>query len=44
MPLTYLSQADAAVADVLRQELTRERDSVGLIAWRTLRHLPLWKQ
>lgn len=32
MPLTYLSEADPAVADALRQELARERDSVELIA------------
>ena len=32
MPLTYLPEADPAVADALRQELARERDSVELIA------------
>ena len=32
MPLTYLPQSDPAVADALRQELARERDSVELIA------------
>lgn len=32
MPLTYLPQADPAVADALRQELGRERDSIELIA------------
>ncbi len=32
MPLTYLPEADAAVADALRQELARERDSIELIA------------
>ena len=32
MPLTYLSESDPAVADALRQELTRERDSIELIA------------
>ena len=32
MPLTYLPEQDPAVADALRQELARERDSVELIA------------
>ncbi|MBX9033778.1 serine hydroxymethyltransferase [Gordonibacter massiliensis (ex Traore et al. 2017)] len=32
MPLTYLPDADPVVADALRQELARERDSVELIA------------
>ena len=32
MSLTYLPEADPAVADALRQELARERDSVELIA------------
>lgn len=32
MSLTYLPQTDAAVADALRQELARERESVELIA------------
>ncbi len=32
MPLTHLSQSDPAVADALRQELARQRDSVELIA------------
>ena len=32
MSLTYLPEADQAVADALRQELARERDSVELIA------------
>ena len=32
MPLTSLPEADPAVADALRQELARERDSVELIA------------
>lgn len=32
MPLTYLPQSDPAVADALRQELVRERDSIELIA------------
>ncbi|HIW75616.1 MULTISPECIES: serine hydroxymethyltransferase [Gordonibacter] len=32
MPLTYLPEADPAVADALRQELARERGSVELIA------------
>lgn len=32
MSLTYLPRTDAAVADALRQELARERDSVELIA------------
>ena len=32
MPLTYLPDADTVVADALRQELARERDSVELIA------------
>lgn len=32
MPLTYLPQSDPVVADALRQELARERDSVELIA------------
>ncbi len=32
MPLTYLPQSDPAVADALRQELARQRDSVELIA------------
>ena len=32
MPLTYLPDQDPAVADALRQELARERDSVELIA------------
>ncbi|MBS6975358.1 serine hydroxymethyltransferase [Gordonibacter pamelaeae] len=32
MPLTHLPEQDPAVADALRQELARERDSVELIA------------
>lgn len=32
MPLIYLPEQDPAVVDALRQELTRERDSVELIA------------
>lgn len=32
MPLTYLSESDPTIADALRQELVRERDSVELIA------------
>ena len=32
MPLTYLPEQDPAVADAMRQELARERDSVELIA------------
>ena len=32
MPLTYLPEQDPAVADALRQELARQRDSVELIA------------
>ena len=32
MALQYVSQTDPAVADAMRQELTRERDSVELIA------------
>lgn len=32
MPLTYLPEQDPAIADALRQELARERDSVELIA------------
>ena len=32
MALTYLPDSDPAVADALRQELTRERDSIELIA------------
>lgn len=32
MPLTYVPQTDPAVADAMRQELARERDSVELIA------------
>ena len=32
MPLTYLPQSDPAVADALRQELARQRDSVELLA------------
>lgn len=32
MPLTYLPEQDPAVADALRAELARERDSVELIA------------
>ncbi len=32
MPLAHLSQSDPAVADALRQELARQRDSVELIA------------
>lgn len=32
MALQYVSQTDPAVADAMRQELARERDSVELIA------------
>lgn len=32
MPLTFLDQNDPAVADALRQELSRQRDSIELIA------------
>lgn len=32
MPLAYVPQTDPAVADAMRQELARERDSVELIA------------
>ena len=32
MPLNHLPQADPLVADALRQELARERDSIELIA------------
>lgn len=32
MSLTYVSQTDPAVADAMRQELARERDSIELIA------------
>ena len=32
MALQYVSHTDPAVADAMRQELSRERDSVELIA------------